>query len=70
MQHFFHETFTTTEKTEPAPEIVVTALEDKTTPYNVVFNVKCPSKNAVSAKYVANYVSEFEIMLKKGNSYR
>ena len=69
VQHFFHETFTTTEKTEPAPEIVVTALEDKTTPYNVVFNVKCPSKNAVSAKYVANYVSEFEIMLKKGNSY-
>lgn len=69
VQHFFHETFTTTEKTEPAPEIVVTALEDKTTPYDVVFNVKCTSKNAVSAKYVANYVSEFEIMLQQGNSY-
>ncbi|MGM9787466.1 MAG: hypothetical protein ACI3ZF_01000 [Candidatus Cryptobacteroides sp.] len=69
VQHFFHETYTTSAKTEKAPEIVVTALENKTIAYEAWFNVKCTSKNAVSAKYAANYVREFGMMLNNGYSY-
>lgn len=44
--------------TKPAPEIEVTALES-TSPFKVAFNVKCPTKDAVKAKLIANYEKEW-----------
>ena len=44
--------------TKPAPEIVVTALES-TSPYEVKFNVKCPTKDAYRGASISNYEKEW-----------
>ncbi len=44
--------------TKPAPELVVTALES-TSPFEVGFNIKCPTKDAYKAKAIANYEKEW-----------
>ena len=63
-QNFQHLTFTTPQKSEKAPEVVVTAIDpEEVTPYAAYFNIKCPTKNAVAGKYAANYVREFEKLL-------
>ncbi len=43
---------------KPAPELVVTALEP-TSPYEVSFNIKSPSKDAVTGTSIANYEKEW-----------
>ncbi|MBQ2248351.1 MAG: hypothetical protein II323_06305 [Tidjanibacter sp.] len=44
--------------TKPAPEIVVTALES-TSPFEVSFNVKCPTKDAYRGCSISNYEKEW-----------
>lgn len=44
--------------TKAAPEIVVTAKE-ATSPYEITFNVKCPTKDAAMVKYLCNYEREW-----------
>lgn len=71
-QKFYHETFSTTAKSMPAPTVQVTSIPNPSgteSPYEVWFNVKCTSKNAASAKYAANYYREFGMMLNLGHSY-
>ncbi|MGM9740885.1 MAG: hypothetical protein ACI3ZP_09815 [Candidatus Cryptobacteroides sp.] len=71
-QKFYHEKFSTTGKTLPAPTVQVTAIANPSgqeSPYEVWYNVKCTSKNAVSGKYAANYDSEWAIMLNRGYTY-
>ncbi|MGM9767714.1 MAG: hypothetical protein ACI3Z0_04545 [Candidatus Cryptobacteroides sp.] len=71
-QKFYHETFSTTAKTLPAPDVQVTAIANPSgqeSPYEVWFNVKCTSKNAVSGKYAANYESEWGAMIGRGYTY-
>ena len=64
VQSFQHIEFETPSKTGKAPEVVVTAVEpDQTSPFAVYFNVKCPSKNAVSGVYAANYLRDWEMTL-------
>ena len=46
------------EPTKPAPELIVTPLEP-TSAFAVGFNVKCPTKDAVKGKYIANYEKEW-----------
>ncbi|MGM9735165.1 MAG: hypothetical protein ACI3ZL_02010 [Candidatus Cryptobacteroides sp.] len=63
-QNFQHLTFVTPQKSGTTPEVVVTALKpDEPSPFAAYFNVKCPTKNAVSGKYAANYVREFDKLL-------
>ena len=50
--------FYLTQPTKPAPEIVVTALES-TSPYEVKFNVKCPTKDAYRGASISNYEKEW-----------
>ena len=71
-QNFQHLTFETTAKTHPAPTVVVTPIANpngEESPYEVWFNVKCTSKNAVSGKYAANYEREFAMMINSGYTY-
>ena len=72
-QKFYHEIFSTTAKTMPAPKVEVKAINNPNTseasPYEVWFNVKCTSKNAVSVKYAANYEREFGMMINSGYTY-
>ena len=71
-QSFQHLTFETTAKTHPAPTVLVTPISNpdgEESPYEVWFNVKCTSKNAVSGKYAANYEREFAMMLNSGYTY-
>lgn len=59
--------FTLPEKTLPAPEITVKAIEDKNDPYNVTFNVRNTSPDGqqiTEAKFVCNYIREFNTILK------
>ncbi|MBO5806337.1 MAG: hypothetical protein J6R10_05700 [Tidjanibacter sp.] len=44
--------------TKPAPELEVTALES-TSPFEVSFNVKCPTKDAKSGCSISNYEKEW-----------
>ncbi|MBP3439888.1 MAG: hypothetical protein J6K24_01370 [Tidjanibacter sp.] len=44
--------------TKPAPELVVTALEP-TSPFEISFNIKCPTKDAESGCSIANYEKEW-----------
>ncbi len=61
LQSFSSHTLHTTEKNEPAPEVVVTALEkapegEEDSPFDVWFNIRCTSGNAVRGSYAANYI--------------
>ena len=72
IQSFQHETFKTTAKTMPAPEISVSAISNPSgteSPYEVWFNVKCTSHNAFSGKYAANYEREWAMTLNQGLDY-
>ena len=71
-QCFYHETFATTAKTHPAPVMEVKAIDNPSgeeSPYEVWFNVKCTSKDAVYAKYAANYEREFGMAFNSGYDY-
>lgn len=67
------EEFSAGEATKPAPEIVVTGIkapEGQTeSPYLVWFNIKALNKDVVSAKYLANDVSEWVKQLNTGTTY-
>ena len=67
-QNFQHIEFETPAKSMKAPEVVVTALKpEEVSPYTVYFNIKCPTHNAVSGQYAANYSREFEMLLNNKN---
>lgn len=71
VQNFQKFTFTTGAKTHPAPVVEVTPIANPSgteSPYEVCFNVKCTSKNAVSGKYAANYEREWQLMFNQGYS--
>lgn len=64
VQNFQHIQFVTPAKSGKAPEVEVTAVKpEEASPFAVYFNVKCPSKNAASGKYAANYTREWELSL-------
>ncbi len=50
--------FYLSQPTKPAPKLEVTALES-TSPFEVSFNIKCPTKDAVKAKAISNYEKEW-----------
>lgn len=64
-QVFHHERFFLPDPTLPKPEVVVTALENHPVTGNpltaneIAFNVKCTTKNAVSAAYACGYENEW-----------
>lgn len=71
-QCFYRKDFSTTAKTHPAPVMEVTPIDNPSgeeSPYEVWFNVKCTSKDAVSAKYAANYEREFGMAFNGGATY-
>lgn len=72
-QCFYHHTFSTPAKTKDyGPDITVTALPDKASPYTAVFNVKCnatESNPLVSCYYGANYYKDWVIDVNRGSSY-
>ena len=71
-QKFWHEQFATTAKSHPAPVVEVKAIANPSgteSPYEAWLNVKCTSKNAVSARYAANYYREFGMMENSGYTY-
>lgn len=65
--------FTTAEPTKPAPEIIVTGIDapegEINSPYQVWFNIKSPTKDVVTAKYLANAPVEFIKLLNSGQTY-
>ncbi|MEG0498394.1 MAG: hypothetical protein RR522_00745, partial [Alistipes sp.] len=65
--------FKATEATKPAPKVVVTGIkapEGKTeSPWEVWFNVKCPSKNAQKARYACNDSREWMKMFQSQMTY-
>ncbi len=69
-QCFETATFTTKPKTHPAPVVVVTPIDapegEVASPFEVWFNVKCTSKNAVRGYYAANYIDPW---VKENNNY-
>lgn len=72
-QCFKHYTFSTPAKTKTrGPNIVVTALTDKCTPYSAAFNVKCTTvadNKAMRCYYGANYKTDWVYNVNKGSSY-
>lgn len=58
-QTFEHFTFTLPKKSLPAPKIVVTPIEGKTSPYEAWFNIKAPDGDVETAKYSVNYAREW-----------
>ena len=66
------EGFTLPEPTKPAPEVTVTGIEapegHEKSPYEVWFNIKCTTGDAVTAKYAANYEREWETELNAGKT--
>ncbi len=63
-QKFYHQQFSTKAKTLPAPQINVSAISNpngEESPYEVWFNVKCPTQDIVEAKYGANYLREWTL---------
>lgn len=71
LQSFQEVKFSTIAKTHPAPTAEVKAIANpngKEDPYQVWFNVKCPSKNATSGIYVANYEREWKLLQNSGNT--
>ena len=69
IQSFKHEIFELPERTKPAPEIIVTPLPEKCTPYQIFFNIKAPNRDAYMVRTLLNYEREWLAMLNKGNSY-
>ena len=61
------------ERTEPAPVIKTTAINNPLTgeadPFEVWFNVKTIEGNVESAKFAANYKRDFDYMLSHGYDY-
>ena len=72
-QCFKHYTFSTPAKTKTrGPNIVVTALEDKCSPYSAAFNIKCTTvadNKAVRCYYGANYKTDWVYNVNSGSSY-
>lgn len=72
MQKFEHYTFTTPERSLPAPTISVEPIDNPNgaeDPFEVWFNVKSTGSTPVAkCKYVANYEREMEYMFKKGET--
>ncbi len=56
---FEHFTFTLPKKSKEAPEVIVTAVEGKTSPYEAWFNVKAPNGDLATAKYSVNYARDW-----------
>lgn len=72
-QCFEHITFQLPDPTLPAPEVVVTPIKNpngEESPYEVWFNVKCTSKDALSGMYACNYQREWESALKAATRKR
>lgn len=68
-QCYEHITFQLPDPTMPAPEVVVTPIKNpngEESPYEVWFNVKCTSKDALSGMYACNYQREWEAALNQG----
>ena len=67
------EGFTLPEPTKPAPEVTVTGIDapegHEESPYEVWFNIKCTTGDAVTAKYAANYEREWEVELHDSFSF-
>ncbi len=51
------------------PIVEVVSVDKKNTHKEVFFNVKCKSQNAVSVKFIATYVKNWDIDLSSGRSY-
>ncbi len=70
-QKFIHEKFTTDPKVLPAPEVVVTAVEDKEHEYEVKFNIRKAegSSDITAAQFACNYVREWQLSLNGGATY-
>ncbi len=67
-QRFFHETFTTTEKTMQPPVIKVTDIPTGD-PYQIAFNIKAPNADLVAASYMAHYESEVVALINNGYTF-
>ncbi len=66
-QMFAHAEFETTAKTEAAPEVVVTAIENPSgteSPYEAWFNIKAPNHDMEYGNYAANYERDWAATLK------
>ena len=72
-QCFYHTTFSTPAKTKTSgPEIEVTAMPEKATPYAAAFNVKCVSTESnplVTCYYGANYYKDWVLDVNSGGTY-
>ncbi len=71
-QCFAHYTFNTPPKTKTSgPKIVVTPLEEESSPYEAKFNVKCtsPENPVVKCFYGANYYKDWIYAINSGGTY-
>ncbi len=71
-QSFKEYVFKTTSKQLPAPEILVTPLNDYTTPDKAAFNIKCTTYQTnpiAQGYYAANYVRDWVLEVNNGNTY-
>lgn len=74
-QSFNRYTFQTKEKTMEAPEVVVTVVEDETSPFMAAFNIKCttyddPTRGPLKkCFYGANYKKDFILEVNSNSSY-
>ena len=60
------------EPTKPAPEIVVSHIENPygdESPYQIWFNIKAPNGDVDAANYLCNYSRDFEKILDLGETY-
>ena len=72
IQSFQKYSFWTTEKEKGAPEILVTPVEEKCTPYKAVFNIKCTTwedNPAYKCCFAANYLRDWQLYLNGGSTY-
>lgn len=72
IQSFQKYSFWTTEKTKGAPEILVTPVEEKCSPYKAVFNIKCTTwrdNPAFKCCFAANYLRDWQLQLNGGATY-
>ncbi len=63
-QSYATTTFTLPEVTKPAPEIIVTAVENDN-PYLATFNVRSTTNDIIEAYFACNYVREFDDILEQ-----
>lgn len=72
-QCFTHYSFSTPKKTKTeGPEVVVTALEELSTPYSAAFNIKCTTVGGNSVDrcyYGANYYKDWVLEVNSGKTY-